>query len=447
MNHLSDFDGTDLGALLAAGELACDCGKTHAVPLSALYICSGAVQELPAAVKRLGIRTPVVVADQNTWRAAGETCAQLLRTAGCSPDVCLLESTHPEADEHWYGVLAMRHAPSWDGIVAVGGGTVNDLCKLLAHMLKLPLVYVGTAPSMDGFASTTASMLQGGLKRSLPAKCPDVVIADTAVMAAAPARLLQAGLGDMLAKYTSICEWCISHIVTGEYFCPHVARLVRASLARCCAAADALMRRDEAAVAEVVSGLVLSGMAMSYAGLSRPASGVEHYFSHVWDIMAARGVLSADLHGIQTGVGVMLALPVFEHLKQMHPSAAAAEAYWSTFDAAAWEAQTAGILCLSGSDLARQRAWTVAGALPRARAAAAHWDEILAVIAEELPSPEAIRAIYAQTGLPASPADIGVSRAQAKGAFLATKDIRGKYVLTTLLSDLGWLEDMAERFF
>ena len=180
----------------------------------------------------------------------------------------------------------MHFAHAADVIVGVGGGTINDICKILAGLTGRPYLIVGTAPSMDGFASDTSSMVVDGLKSSLPTAGARAILGDTDILAAAPGELLAAGLGDMLAKYISLAEWRISAEVNGEYFCPHVANLVRRSLDKCAAAAEGLSRRDPDAVGCVMEGLVLSGLAMGFAGVTRPASGMEHYFSHIWDMRA-----------------------------------------------------------------------------------------------------------------------------------------------------------------
>ena len=79
--------------------------------------------------------------------------------------------------------------------------------------MNIPYIIIGTAPSMDGFASDGSSMIVDGVKVTIASKCPHAIILDTEILAAAPLRMLQAGLGDMLAKYVSICEWRISHII------------------------------------------------------------------------------------------------------------------------------------------------------------------------------------------------------------------------------------------
>ena len=80
------------------------------------------------------------------------------------------------------------------------------------------------------------------------------------------------------AKYVSLCEWRISYIVTGEYCCRNFAGLVRETLEKCVTAAEGLERRNPAAFQSIMEGPVLSGIAMGFAKISRPASGLEHCF-------------------------------------------------------------------------------------------------------------------------------------------------------------------------
>ena len=137
---------------------------------------------------------------------------------------------------------------------------------------------------MDGFASNSSSMIQNGVKVTIYTVCPVAIIADIDIMKEAPMLMIQAGLGDMVAKYVSICEWRISNIITGEYYCPQVAGLMRAALEKCVNTASSLMDRDPQGILSLTEGLILSGIAMSFAEVSRPASGLEHYFSHIFDM-------------------------------------------------------------------------------------------------------------------------------------------------------------------
>jgi glycerol-1-phosphate dehydrogenase [NAD(P)+] len=107
-------------------------------------------------------------------------------------------------------------------ILAVGAGSINALCKLAADRAGKPYAIFATAPSMDGFASASASVYENGFKLTFGALPPRMILADTEVLAAAPAYLKAAGFGDLLGKYTALADWRISHLVTGEYYCENL---------------------------------------------------------------------------------------------------------------------------------------------------------------------------------------------------------------------------------
>ncbi|HBG00812.1 MAG TPA: sn-glycerol-1-phosphate dehydrogenase, partial [Firmicutes bacterium] len=162
--------------------------------------------------------------------------------------------------------------PKCDLILAIGTGTIGDLSKIVASVARKTYVIVATAPSMDGFASGTSSVILNRTKASIVTCEPTAVIADLDILCQAPMELLQAGLGDMIAKYISICEWRISQIITGEYYCEEIASLVRRAVRTCANNAEGLRARKPESVEEVFKSLVFTGVAMSFTGLSRPAS-------------------------------------------------------------------------------------------------------------------------------------------------------------------------------
>ncbi len=145
----------------------------------------------------------------------------------------------------------MNFDPACDSIIDIGSGVINDIGKILSSVTDKPYIIVATAPSMDGYASATSSMEREGLKTSVNTKCPDVIIGDIDVLKNAPLKMLKAGVGDMLAKYVSICEWRIANLILGEYYCENVASLVREALKRCIDNAQKLLERDEDAVKAV----------------------------------------------------------------------------------------------------------------------------------------------------------------------------------------------------
>lgn len=435
--------------LLSLQGIHCSCGKHHETQLEYLILGPGALSKLPALLQKAGYSRSFVVCDPNTYAAAGERVLRLLAEAEISCRYLQLREEKPEPDEYALGQLCMKFDPSCDCILAVGGGVVNDLCKMLAAAVGKRSIMVATAPSMDGFASSSGSMVVGGVKVSLSCPCPIGVLADTEIMAAAPLRMLQAGLGDALAKYISICEWRISHLVTGEYYCPEIAEMVRRSLKKTVAEADKLLERDFEAVQNVAEALILSGIAMGLAGVSRPASGIEHYFSHMWEMRAFERGEQSDLHGIQVGVGTLLAARLYDWLRGLSPDREQAEEHMRRFSQEKWEEQmpelfgtAAGEIIAVEHQLKKNEPDKHAKRLEQILN---HWPEILQIIEEEVPSYDDIYSLMQKAQMPMFPADLGIEKAQVRQAFLGTREIRDKYVLSSLLWDLGLLEDFAVR--
>lgn len=262
-------------------------------------------------------------------------------------------------------------------------------------------------------------------------------------------RMLQAGLGDMLAKYISICEWRISHIITGEYYCEEVASLIRRALKKCVDGAEGLANRDPEAVGAVAEGLILSGMAMGFAEVSRPASGLEHYFSHMWEMMALERGEKSELHGIQVGVGTRLTMDIYEKIKSITPTRERALEARANFDAAAWEARVHRVFGKTAPQILAieektQKNDPAKHAL-RVEALIAHWDDVLSIIREELPDYDFLIDTMKTVSLPMNPAEIGISDADAKDAFLCARDIRDKYLSCSFLWDLGYLDEFVSK--
>lgn len=440
-----------VASLLARGGFRCVCGKRHEANLKKAVVKSGAVAELGPVARGYGGKRAYVLCDANTFAAAGVPVLRSLGGAGVGYTIFRFPEARTEPDEKAVGAAVLHFDRTCDIIVGVGSGVINDIGKILAEMTGLPFVIVATAPSMDGFASSTSSVVRGGLKVSVDSKCPDAVIADTDILKEAPPLMLQAGLGDMLAKCVSVCEWRIGHLVTGEYYCPAVAAIIRSALHKCVKNAEGLMRRDPAAVEAVMEGLILSGIAADYAGVSRPVSGVEHYFSHLWDMRALEFGTPWSLHGVQCGIGTVLALKGYERLTELTPDREKALAAFADMDKAAWYGQIRRYLG-NAADAILQTADGAARYDPaqhknRLENIVTHWEDILQIIREELPASDAAAALLRSVGAPATSAEIGIPTEENALTFKITKDIRDKYILSTLLFDLGVLDEEAERCF
>lgn len=431
--------------LMAMNGAPCGCGREHSFSAD-VVTGSGAVEKLPEYVNKYGAQKVYLLSDENTWQAAGARVYDILTAAGA---VCVSHCFHEkelEPDEKSVGSAVMHFQWDCQLVVAVGSGVINDIGKMVAAMAHLPYIIVGTAPSMDGYASATSSMNRDGLKVSLNTKGADVIIGDTDILRQAPLHMMKAGLGDILAKYVSICEWRMAGIITGEYYCEEVAQLVRDALAQCVERAEGLLRRDEDAVQAVFEALVISGVAMNYAGCSRPASGLEHYVSHCLDMRFVEFGTPMDLHGIQCAIGTRIAVGLYEKLKTVKPDREKAKAYAAAFDYDSWSKELRAFLGRGADSMIAlektEKKYDTQRHEARLEVILEHWSELMQIVEEELPTPAQLDAILDVIEAPRTLTEIGVDEALIPMIFRCTKDIRDKYVLSRLCWDLGVLDEM-----
>ena len=426
----------------------CPCGKTHG--FSAQVITgAGALNRIPYIVKEYQAEKVYLLWDKNTYAAAGKQVEALLTAAGITSTAFCFPQKCPEPDEKSVGAAVMHYPEDCQMVIAVGSGVINDIGKIVSAIAQKPFMIVATAPSMDGYASASSSMTRSGLKISLPSKSAQVIVGDTEVLCKAPVKMMKSGLGDMLAKYVSICEWRIANLITGEYYCEEIASLIRSAVKRCVDNAPGLLRAEPEAVEAVFEGLVIGGVAMNYAGLSRPASGVEHYISHVLDMRGVEFGAPVDFHGIQCAVGTRYAVALYEKLKGVKPDKETALSYARSFSYDAWKEELRKFLGKGAESMIaleeKEKKYDAVLHEKRLDAVLKNWDQILQIMEEELPTEMEISDLLDSISAPKTLTELGIPEEQFAMVFKSTKDIRDKYVLSRLLWDLGILEELLEK--
>ena len=457
---MPNFGKMSLSELIRPEGYVCSCGKVHACPLKYLSIGRGLIDDVPNLVRSMGKSHPFVVCDANTWEVAGRRVDEALTGAHVDHSTYVIPCVRGDSGlpgmsaqrispaEWEVGSVIMNFDPACDMVLAVGSGVVNDICKVVAKAVNRPSAVVGTAPSMDGYASNNAAMEMNDVKVSLYTPVPEGILLDTEVLAQAPMRMLWAGLGDMVAKYIAVCEWRISNLITDEYYCEDVAELMRTALRKIMAAADRIADRDPEAIGAVAEGLTLAGIGMAYAGISRPASGLEHYFSHMWEMMAMERHTPYDLHGIQVGIGTILTMKIYRELRTVTPDRALAEAHMRAFDRAAWEGEIRRVFGKTADQIIaiedRVHKNDPVKHQERLDRIIDHWGDILKIIDEELPEEQWLYDAMAQTGMPMTPEDIGVDNKDVVDAYIGSRDIRDKYLSCSVIWDLGLTDRFVE---
>ena len=262
----------------------------------------------------------LLVADENTIKAAGgifESLNGFSISEKIYPD--LREPFMEDVDE------IVRLSRNCGGVLSVGSGTLNDICRLAAYRACREFAIFATAPSMDGFASADAPIIENGFKSSYPAKQPDILIGDTEILARAPARLKSAGFGDMLGKYAAAVDWRVSRLLTGEHFCENACNMSLGAADKIFRAAGKVLADDPAVAGQIFECLILTGIGMAHTGNSRPGSGTEHIVSHFWDIARIATGEQPDFHGLQVGVATLLIARLYSDLAKYERAALAPE--------------------------------------------------------------------------------------------------------------------------
>lgn len=384
-------------------------------------------------VARAGLRGRLaVVCDTNTHEAMGR------RVLAALPGAAEVVLDDPHADLATADALVerTRHA---DALVAVGSGTINDLCKQAAKRRNIPFAIFATAPSMNGYVTATASLAKGRLKLSLPAVAPEGAFFDLSVLRAVPLRLLQAGLGDVLCRTTAQADWLLSHLLRGTSYLPSAFALQTAAESALLARVPALMAGEEEAVAALVRLLLLGGAAMRLAGSSAPASQGEHLISHYVDLLAEPH--PGSLHGEQVAMATwsmarlqesILSLPRAPVLAPCPLDEAAFAARFGPFAADCLAATRAK--APSPEELRRINARL-----------ARDWDGLRAAIREAMLPRGRVETVMSEGRLPQSAADLGLAPAFGREAVAHARETRDRYTFLDLAAEAGLLGDFAAQ--
>jgi glycerol-1-phosphate dehydrogenase [NAD(P)+] len=412
-----------------------DGGPPVGVPVRAVAIersLRGLEAEL---VSSLGLgRRLAVVSDATTRTVLGERVERALAALGTVIPLVLEGQPHADAQT----VEKLRRAcASADALVAVGSGTINDLCKYAAATDGKPYAVFATAPSMNGYTSTNAAITVDGHKQSLAAAAPAGVFIDLEVLAQAPARMIRAGLGDSLCRSTAQADWLLSHHLLGTPYRRAPFALLAKDESVLLHEPEALLTGDPEAMRALARTLVLSGHGMTICGGSYPASQGEHLISHYIDMFAPAG-RDSYFHGEQVAVATLTMARVQEDVlaagpPRVHPVAVARDTLQRLFGAETGES------CWREFEPKRLSGEAAAELSQRI---ADVWDVLVRDIHAVAMSASRLAAVLARVGGPSTPADIGVSPAFYAAAVRNARFLRNRYTFLDLADDSGHLERM-----
>jgi glycerol-1-phosphate dehydrogenase [NAD(P)+] len=299
----------------------CSCGRNHSVKIDKLVVGNGILDELAGDLESYRGTNIFVLSDRNTYGVLGEAVVERLRQDGYKFKSFVFDTGDHALlpDESAVGRVLLELEPDTSFILAVGSGVINDIARIVSFRTGKSFAIAGTAPSMDGYASVGSSLIIGRKKTTVYSHYPCAIYADTSVMRNAPMIMIQAGYGDVLGKLTALADWNLSRIVTGEYYCETIAKLVQKGVNKCIESAEGLAARDERSICCLIEALILTGLAIGLAGVSRPASGTEHQLAHYWEVKAVEAGTEHPLHGNAVGVGTVVTAMIYELASEILP--------------------------------------------------------------------------------------------------------------------------------
>lgn len=422
----------------------------------ALEFGEGAMERLPKMLEALFPgKKVVIVADDNTYNAAGRKVCGILDAAGTQMEDSFIFKD-PDLYAEWsYLQLLEAYLKERDAVpVAVGSGVINDLTKLASHHLGRRYVIVGTAASMDGYTAYGASITYEGNKQTFDCPAPLGVVFDPAVAAKAPAGMSASGYADLLAKVPAGADWIISDAVGSEAIDDFAFGLVQKNLRKALSDPAAVADGDVEATGMLADGLIMSGFAMQAISSSRPASGTDHQFSHFWDMEGLCYNGRHVSHGFKVGIGTMVSTACLEFLISKDLTRLdidACVAAWPT-----WEAQEAYIRKIFegkpghlARGLAESRAKYCGPEEIRCQlnAIVAVWPELRERIREQIIPFDDVKEMLRLVGAPSRPEEIGVSKARLRDTFKCIPFMRNRYTGIDLIYRAGLLDEVTEHIF
>lgn len=299
-------------------DIPCVCGKTHRCDIAYLAIGEGVLMQLPEMLDDK--KHIVLVADRNTAPLCADRVKALLGDR--IESLCLFEGEELLVpDEATIAAVEHHLTEETDFILGIGSGVINDTCKYVSFYHGLTCGIIATAPSMDGFASSGAAMIIGGMKVTYTTHAPALILGDVDILKNAPIEMIRSGYADIIGKYSALCDWKLSEFVNGEYLCPMVYDIVKESTDEVRELASALPERDGAAIGKLMEILVLIGVCLTLISTTRPGSGSEHHLSHYFEITGLIENQPYFLHGTDVGYSTVVTAAMREEITALeHPT-------------------------------------------------------------------------------------------------------------------------------
>ena len=441
---------------LANTSLACPyCGRTHTVPYQEIVIGPGVISQVPRIVSRALGRAPSqvgVVYDRAIQDLVFQKYIKPLQSANLPVVPIPLGETQGWLDSsREIGDEAGRNIPpAIDLLIAAGSGVICDLTKWIATYTHKPFILCGSAPSMNGYTSITAVIVEHEIKLTKIVDIPFAVVLDTEIIANAPAAMIQAGVGDLAARAICNADWSLSNFLLGTYFCPLPYEMTAASEQRYLAASEGIALRDLSAITTLTEAIAISGLSMSILnGETSPSSGGEHVISHYWDLMNHLEGAPRNMHGTQVGVGTVIMLAAYDYLRHLDVSRLDPESLvrnrLTLAQIQAMNTARFGAAAAPLNETSKHKYLPDEAFREYIFKVTQQWDLLWQKITPYTASLESVRQCLHTAGLPLTLSSVQRSRQQAVDALLFGGRYRPRFTLLDLAWDLGLFPTAADE--
>ena len=411
----------------------CRCGREHKCDIKEIYIGAGALSEMDTVAANYD--TLLVVCDEITYEIAGKAICE---KSGFPYIVLSCRPILIPDEKAVNAVIDAAKECGTDHIIGVGSGVINDIAKYASFLLGIRYTIAATAPSMDGYASSAAAMLYGGLKTTFSSHVPEYIIADTEILRNAPRDMLRSGIGDILGKISCLNDWRLANLITGEFLCENIYHMMKESVEQCIANIDGILNREAAACEKLMESLVMAGICMSFIGNSRPASGAEHHMSHFFEITGLLNHTDYLTHGLDVGYSTAITCQLREMLS---------EADFSTseysYEKEENEKQLRRVFGGISDELIRMRdeKELYANRLDSIRQNERKINEILSSSLKYAD----YKKIFERAGLRMEEFKEIYGEQTIRDCIVYAKDLKDRYTLFRILSNMGFLEQYADK--
>ncbi len=396
----------------------------------------------------------VIVADKNTYRVAGDIVKHYIDASGIKqkdPFIFLEDNLYAEYSFVENLVTSFKQHTAIP--IAVGSGTINDLTKLASYQTDRPYMCVATAASMDGYTAFGSSITYQGAKQTFDCPAPFACLADIDIISNAPKEMTASGYSDLFAKITAGADWILADRLNIEPINQQAWNIVQNGLHDALSNPKAVFEGEKEAITELVEGLMLGGFAMQWAKSSRPASGAEHQFSHLWNMDHHTNNGEQVSHGFQVAVGMLAITALYELLLKSPMDQLDIESccrIWPTPE----ELEKKALDIFKDTDFpqigvveTRAKYVSKKELAFQLEALKSNWVNIKEDLLKQLIPYKEVKSRLALVGAPVEPEDIGLSREYLRETFIRAQYIRRRFTILDLAVRTNMLESWLDQLF